>query len=287
MLPVATAARSPSSHAGREQGDVRDCRARRARAAELRAEAQGQRDVRGTTASTRVTRAQVVLAEYAGGVRGNAAANASIRSGGSTGRPRRGARRSAPGARRMPQSTVQVERGDRAARSLPFLARAARSGRPAGDSAPPGARRRSRSRPRATPRRRGRRPAGCASPPATPRPGRSRRGRSVLDPLSLAVQLLEPSASDEPPASGRRSAGARARPPGCPRRPAALIRGASRKPTAPESTTAGSTRAAAHERAAAPVSGRGEARSPAIASARFSSTSGTTSAMVASETMSA
>ena len=73
---------------------------------------------------------------------------------------------------------------------------------------------------------------------------------------------------------------------GRPRRPAALIRGASRKPMAPASTAAGSTRALLHQRLQARTSREASVWRPAAASARFSSRSGTTSAIVARATRS-
>ena len=70
----------------------------------------------------------------------------------------------------------------------------------------------------------------------------------LLDSLALAVQRIELARELPRPPRDRRSGGARSAAPGWPSRPAALIRGASRKATAPASTVAGSTRRAAHQR---------------------------------------
>ena len=116
----------------------------------------------------------------------------------------------------------------------------------------------------------------CASPRAgcAPRPPGA-RGSAPRAPAAMRFASSSSSVSSSSSAAVGR-----------PRRPAALIRGASRKPTAPSSTTAASTRAAcisARRPGRCVVARR---RSPASASARFSSTSGTTSAIVASATRS-
>ena len=64
------------------------------------------------------------------------------------------------------------------------------------------------------------------------------------------------------------------------------MRGASRNPTLPASTAAGSTRAIFISARSPSFCVRASVRSPAIASDRFSPTSGTTSAIVASATRS-
>ena len=74
--------------------------------------------------------------------------------------------------------------------------------------------------------------------------------------------------------------------PGWPSRPAALMRGASRNAIAPVSIVAGSTPPARMSACRPGLSVRASRRIPAATSARFSSTSGTTSATVASATRS-
>ena len=160
-----------------------------------------------------------------------------------------------------------------------------RSSRSAGGSARQGGRRRCRSHPRASPRPRSRSRAGSASPPARSRRRRRLPENSLLDHLPVAVQRLELSREEVRLASilGEHEVQATS---GRPSRPAALIRGARRNATAVESSVAGSTPATRINACRPGFCVRQRARSPAVTSARFSSTSGTTSAIVASATRS-
>ena len=89
------------------------------------------------------------------------------------------------------------------------------------------------------------------------------------------------------PRRRRRSGGARAPARGCPSRPAALIRGPRRKPHAPRVDRCRIDSRSRASAPGAPASGCARARAaPPTANARFSSTSGTTSAIVASATRS-
>ena len=112
-------------------------------------------------------------------------------------------------------------------------------------------------------------PGGSGSRPPAGR-GSAPRAR----PRACSASFASSVSSSSSAASGR------------PSRPAALIRGARRKPTAPASTAAGSTRAFRISAWRPGRCVRASARSPAIASERFSSSSGTTSAIVASATRS-
>ena len=128
--------------------------------------------------------------------------------------------------------------------------------------------------------------APLAAPAARRRPRPPRAGSAPR----------RPAARDSAPRARRRAPAPRRRPSvstsssatsGRPSRPAALIRGASRKPT--DAGVDGCRIDAARSACSACSPGRrvhASARSPAAASARFSSTSGTTSAMVASATRS-
>ena len=111
-------------------------------------------------------------------------------------------------------------------------------------------------------RRRRRTRDGCGAPPAMHRSAAlaSRRMRSSTicrsrfrSSSSAAIRFAVSSSSV------RSSSSAAV---GRPSRPAALIRGARRKPTAPSSTTAGSTRAVVHQRAQARPRGRGKPLEP-------------------------
>ena len=138
----------------------------------------------------------------------------------------------------------------------------------------------------------------CQSAPATAYARRARCSGVHLSTCAIASRRMRPStawrsllsASSESArrrasfsSSVRRSSSA-AR--GWPSLPAALRRGARRNPTAPASTLAGSTPAARMSARRPGFAVRASARSPAIAKERFSSTSGTTSAIVASATRS-
>ena len=186
------------------------------------------------------------------------------------------------------QRTVQVERRDRAARPLPEPVVAGDAGRQAGCSARRAATRRCRSRLRASPRPRRRRrcrrrfASGHSSTCAI-----AARRILLLDRLTVAVQLLEP--VGEParlvarPSVSSSSSAAR----GWPSRPAALMRGASRNADLRRRRRPpGSTRATFINACSPGFCVRASARRPAIASERFSPTSGTTSAIVASATRS-
>ena len=128
-------------------------------------------------------------------------------------------------------------------------------------SARPGARRRSRSRPRATPRRRGRSRGGaqrsghsstCAIAARTI--ASSTAWRSRFSCSSSSARRRAASASSVSSSSSAAS--------GWPSRPAALIRGASRKPTAPASTAAGIDVRPAHQRAQPRLLRRGQPPQP-------------------------
>ncbi len=110
-----------------------------------------------------------------------------------------------------------------------------------------------------------------AAPRATSRPAPPPRGRCA--PRRPAARGSAPRASfasrRASSASSVSSSSSAAR--GWPRRPAALMRGPSRKPHAPASTVAGSTPAARMSACRPGFCVRASARSPAIASARFSS----------------
>ena len=100
----------------------------------------------------------------------------------------------------------------------------------------------------ASPRPRARSRDGGASARATPRPGGSRRaGCDPRPPGDRGSASRARRRAGAPRRSSSVSSSSSAAP-GWPSRPAALIRGASRKPTAPVSTVAGSTPADAHER---------------------------------------
>ena len=231
---------------------------------------------------------QVLRAEHLGGVGGEGRAEGveALRLA-APARPRPGARRTRSGAPRRP-------RGRRAGRSrgccgpsraLPLAVERDHDRRPVmaldqprGDD-PDHAR-------DASPRRRRRAPAPRAARPAAPG-GRSRRprrprarspaARRWRDSARSAISAARPGSSvrnSSTPASARYS------------RPAALIRGASRKARSPSSSRVGSHFAAS---TSARIPGRSQRRtcsSPRRTSDRFSPTSGTTSATVASATRS-
>ena len=172
----------------------------------------------------------------------------------------------------------------------PGRRRRARPARTGGGSARPGARRRSRSRPGASPPRRGRErlpvaPRRPVAPSSASRRSASNRiavstdWRSVLiASSSRAISSARSSSSvsiSSSPASARY------------RRPAALIRGASAKPSVVLGDALRVDAGDPHQR---PQAGRGVPRrapaGPAAPASRFSPTSGTRSATVASATRS-
>ena len=218
----------------------------------------------------------------------NAAANASTLLGADRqARPRRGGRRSARGARRTrPRPAVQVERRRPSGPSPSTRRRCRRSARPAGCSARRAARRRCRSRPRASPRRRRRSRGGGGAPRATTR-SRSIASRRIRSSTAWRSRFSSSSSSASRFASRSSSVSSSASAAsGRQRRPDALIRGASRKPIDDSSTAAGSTPATRISARSPGFCVCARRRSPSSASARFSSTSGTTSATVASATTS-
>ena len=201
----------------------------------------------GTIASTVRHRPQVVLGEVLVGVGGERLGErVDVPPGGSRGRRRRGGRRSARGARRRRRGRAcRSKAGIERPRALPVAVRAGDQDDRAGCSARRAARRRSRSRPRASPRRRRRSRGGRARASGHASICGARLAQdAVLDRLALAVQLLELGGDALRGSSSSSVSSSSSAAVGRPSRPAALIRGASRKPTAPSSTTAGSTRAA-------------------------------------------
>ena len=157
----------------------------------------------------------------------------------------------------------------------------------AGGTARRGARRRSRSRLRASPRSTRRSRAVAASARAA-----RRRPRSASRRIRSSTAWRSRFSSSRTSAQRRASSGSSvstssSATSGRPSRPAALIRGARRKPTGAGVDGCRIDVCAPHERLKPRTrASRASARSPAVASARFSSTSGTTSAIVASATRS-
>ena len=135
-------------------------------------------------------------------------------------------------------------------------------------------------------RGRARRPCVPATPRRGPRAGRRRRAGSC--PRPSAARGSAPRAGLRAPARANRRSVSRSSSasPGWHRRPAALMRGASRKPTSEAPMRARSTRAVAISARRPGRVVRARRRSPARTRPRFSSTSGTTSAIVASATRS-
>ena len=185
------------------------------------------------------------------------------------------------------EAGVQVVGRDAAARALALVPVARRSAPPPGRSARRGARRRCRRRPRASPATRARTPRRFRHSVAAGLELVERRRAGSRPRRSGARGSAPPGGSRAPrarPSSVVRSSSSAS--PGWHRRPAALMRGASRKPTSDAPIRARSTRAAAMSARRPGRVVRASRRRPARTSPRFSSTSGTTSAIVASATRS-
>ena len=241
-LPSPTVDERGRARSRRRAASRPGCRGRTARGAPSSSQSGSPSSAPATTASTGDPRAQVVVGQHLVGVRGE----------------RRGERLDALGADRQPGGgAVAAEalevlrrrrRARRAGRTRPSSGpspssrrRCRRSARPAGRSARRAARRRSRSRPRASPRRRRRSRGGGGAPPATTRSRRSPRAGSA--PRRPAARGSAPRAPRRAASASRWSSvsSSSSAASGRPSRPAALIRGASRKPIAPSSQAAGST----------------------------------------------
>ena len=116
-----------------------------------------------------------------------------------------------------------------------------RSARPAARSAPRAARRRCRSRPRASPRSRGRSRGGAASASGHSSTVRTASRRIRSSTACRSRFSVSSSAASRPAVSASSVSTSSSATSGRPSRPAALIRGPSRNPTAAASTAAGST----------------------------------------------
>ena len=232
---------------------------------------------------------QVLRAEHLGGVGGEGRAE-----GVEALRLQRKSRRGAVPAERgqVLRAGLERRRAGRSrgccgpSRALPPRRRA-RSRSPAGGGARPGGRRRSRSRPGASPRRR--RPAPA---PRAARPGSARRALSAAPSTSRSVARRSPLARLSSFAISAARPGSSVRKSSTPasaryRRPAALIRGASRNARSPSSSRVGLTFRRLDQRPdPRPLQRAAPRSSPLLTSDRFSPTSGTTSATVASATRS-
>ena len=270
MLALADRRELAELAARREQRDRRDCRGRTARAAQAPRRGRASGAVpRGTTASTCVTGAEIVV-------------DAAGRPHAPRTPPRTPATFSGlidePGGRAVPapaleqrraraERAVQVERRDRPARALPVAVGAGDQhdgpvealDEPRGDDADHAL----------VPVLAGDDVRAPRLLLLGPRLDLLRSPRARCGPRPPAARGSAPRARSRAgvPSSGSSVSSSSSAARGCPRRPAALMRGPSRKPTAPASTVAGSTPATRISACSPGFCVRASARRPAIASA--------------------